>query len=496
MPRTPGPVHPFASVSVLPNSRPLQRKCAGCEDEEKKGLQRQSAGPAPEGLHAGLVPQIASSQGVPLPEALSQRAQRTFGPTSSHDFTHVRLHTDGAAASAARQVAAQAFTVGSDIYFGAGRWRPDTLEGQRLLGHELSHVVQQRRGLSRSALLHDESTYESEADRGGLAFEANQPATISTSTGLATGLQRVPDRAGTVAGRYSFSSNCGWIDWGHADGGLATRLIAAVRSASSALQTAGTAATATTGQFTTDPMRSQALGIVLSSASLRVKLLRPLSTSEVLEVALSIFKTLSIAFETQQEWTDFLGDSAFAQEDLPSNLLGFYRAARGFNLADIERFCGAMDVTASVAEYDRNHSFRKNRTFSPVGATGTWPAELSTINDSSATSLYEVERISVVQGTDAFSLCPLYRVVGTLGETSLFILSFGGTTFTASHDVRVKPTYRARTTTHGRYGHITEIEVQPERSSDERQLRSAGITWPWYAPQPILQCLTSAGNPG
>jgi Domain of unknown function (DUF4157) len=57
-------------------------------------------------------------------------------------FEHVRIHTDSASAAAARAVDATAFTVGSDIFFGAGRFRPGTPDGDRLLAHELTHVVQ------------------------------------------------------------------------------------------------------------------------------------------------------------------------------------------------------------------------------------------------------------------------------------------------------------------------------------------------------------------
>src|SRR5204863_9288507 len=51
-----------------------------------------------------------------------------------------------AARSAARDISAQAFTYGQDIYFGAGRYQPGTEGGRELLAHELAHTVQQRPG--------------------------------------------------------------------------------------------------------------------------------------------------------------------------------------------------------------------------------------------------------------------------------------------------------------------------------------------------------------
>jgi hypothetical protein len=63
-----------------------------------------------------------------------------------HDFSRVRVHADASAAAANRAVNSSAFTVGHDVVFGDGQYRPHTAHGQRLLAHELAHVVQQARG--------------------------------------------------------------------------------------------------------------------------------------------------------------------------------------------------------------------------------------------------------------------------------------------------------------------------------------------------------------
>ncbi len=65
--------------------------------------------------------------------------ERRFG----HDFGGVRVHTDRRAAEAARTAGAEAYTIGSDVIFGGGRYAPQTRAGRELLAHELSHVVQQ-----------------------------------------------------------------------------------------------------------------------------------------------------------------------------------------------------------------------------------------------------------------------------------------------------------------------------------------------------------------
>ncbi len=60
-----------------------------------------------------------------------------------YDLADVRIHTDASAAESARDLQAAAYTVGRDVVFAAGRYSPSSLDGQRLLAHELVHVAQQ-----------------------------------------------------------------------------------------------------------------------------------------------------------------------------------------------------------------------------------------------------------------------------------------------------------------------------------------------------------------
>jgi hypothetical protein len=69
-----------------------------------------------------------------------------FEPRFDYDFGAVRTHAGPGAAAAARSLNARAFTVGRDIAFASGEFRPDAPEGRRLLAHELAHVVQQGGG--------------------------------------------------------------------------------------------------------------------------------------------------------------------------------------------------------------------------------------------------------------------------------------------------------------------------------------------------------------
>ncbi|MER5473777.1 DUF4157 domain-containing protein [Streptomyces sp. NPDC002685] len=79
------------------------------------------------------------------PHAPSPSVPEPFARAFGQDFGQVRLHTDSEAAEFARDLGADAVTVGHEILFGAGAYQPHTPSGRRLLAHELAHVVQHER---------------------------------------------------------------------------------------------------------------------------------------------------------------------------------------------------------------------------------------------------------------------------------------------------------------------------------------------------------------
>lgn len=93
-------------------------------------------------LEAGVSDEIVSNLGggSPIPAPLRRTMEGAFG----RDLGEVRLHTDAPAARLSRQITARAFTVGRDVFFGAGEYRPDTVDGQRTLAHELAHTGEGR----------------------------------------------------------------------------------------------------------------------------------------------------------------------------------------------------------------------------------------------------------------------------------------------------------------------------------------------------------------
>jgi hypothetical protein len=119
--------------------------------------------------------QRQSGQGEPLPPEIAERFEQQYG----FDFGNVRVHSDPAAATLADQVQARAFTHGNDIYFAAGAFDPGAPDGQRLIGHELAHVVQEKGGV---ALDTDAGVQRSVLRRDPPTATATAPTTTTPST--------------------------------------------------------------------------------------------------------------------------------------------------------------------------------------------------------------------------------------------------------------------------------------------------------------------------
>ena len=81
--------------------------------------------------------QAAARGGKPLPDPVRSGMEQGFG----RSFAQVRIHDNPAAAEGARAIGADAFTLGSDIMFAKGAYRPDSRPGAALLSHELAHTI-------------------------------------------------------------------------------------------------------------------------------------------------------------------------------------------------------------------------------------------------------------------------------------------------------------------------------------------------------------------
>lgn len=161
---------PQASVISSPNHQLVQTKSMfrGLSCELTHELQQREVVSPPQQI------------GKRLPETVQQKMETAFNT----DFSDVRIHEGREAES----IGAIAYTRGSDIHFAPGQYSPMSQTGQQLLGHELTHVVQQRNGQvtapqGKGAPINADPTLEHEADQGGMkAARGEQVASNKSKT--------------------------------------------------------------------------------------------------------------------------------------------------------------------------------------------------------------------------------------------------------------------------------------------------------------------------
>jgi hypothetical protein len=149
-------------------------------------MQRLAGNRAVTALIASRSTSVPGSGGRPLDASVRGRMEERF----NHDFSDVRVHTDPAAAQSASAISAKAYTVGRDIVFSEGRFAPQGSEGQRLLAHELAHVVQQQTrpgGRAVGSPVAESPSLEAEASRAAtsIATGVTPQITGSARPGLA-----------------------------------------------------------------------------------------------------------------------------------------------------------------------------------------------------------------------------------------------------------------------------------------------------------------------
>ncbi len=196
--RSPGP--PASAFAARPPGPPVPAFAARSVAVQRHG----AGGPFQVELsRLGLV----NSGGRPLPDAVRGKMESALRA----DFSNVRVHTG----PQAERIGAIAFTTGHDIYFAPGRYQPETVQGQQLLGHELAHVVQQRAGRVRNpmgfgvAVVQDRAL-EAEADRLGMRAAMHRGA-VQAKRGSGM-VQRsapapMPFPVSTRPGRYRMTAN-------------------------------------------------------------------------------------------------------------------------------------------------------------------------------------------------------------------------------------------------------------------------------------------------
>lgn len=125
--------------------KPIQ-KMGEAPKEEEKTTPVQTKVEGSSSASPQVSSKIANSAGKGSP--LSPKTQQEMSSSFGTDFSHVRVHNDSEAVGMNKELQAQAFTHGNDIYFNEGKYNPNSPDGKFLLAHELTHVVQQGGGNS------------------------------------------------------------------------------------------------------------------------------------------------------------------------------------------------------------------------------------------------------------------------------------------------------------------------------------------------------------
>jgi Domain of unknown function (DUF4157) len=230
--RPPGPPRPEFGGAAWSSGAGLRGPSAGAADcRLLPGDQVRCSGTAPVGRLRSRPGRLGSPR-----EAAGQYPKpcaARWKPHSGANFADVRVHVG----PQAERIGAIAFTVGSDIYFAPGRFQPETVHGQQLLGHELAHVVQQRAGRvpnplgSGLAVVQDHAS-EAEADRLGqrAAMPTTRPVPLPIGSPSPTVLDNQHSRQNSVANE---TSNIG--NRAHANVGVSQRKLRAIQRRQSIL---------------------------------------------------------------------------------------------------------------------------------------------------------------------------------------------------------------------------------------------------------------------
>lgn len=195
---------PIKSNEISLKKKGVQRKCTSCASgvgsceecaEEEKVQRKEKPGKS---SHLEQ-PKNLFNVGNPL----SPKDRGYFEPRFGQDFSNVRIHTDSTASRNAEILNARAFTLGNNIAFGRGEFRPQTNSGKRLIAHELTHVVQQRHSSSEDSIQRcevdielEEVTPERERDLRSQGIDL--PEASPTSTDPTTRNDYIDNRARSV----------------------------------------------------------------------------------------------------------------------------------------------------------------------------------------------------------------------------------------------------------------------------------------------------------
>jgi Domain of unknown function (DUF4157) len=167
-------------TSNAPPNKILPLPLPGVEQPEAALMDERSLDHPPNSVHA----KAAGLEGVPLAPNIRTDMESAF----NQDLSQVRVHADPAADAITRGADAAAMTIGNDVWFGAGRYRNDSLGGRLIIAHELAHVVQQQKG-GLDPPINPHASHEREASLAAITTALGERPQIRSNTGV--GIARI-----------------------------------------------------------------------------------------------------------------------------------------------------------------------------------------------------------------------------------------------------------------------------------------------------------------
>ncbi len=174
-----------SSTTFVKKGEQVSRKCSACEmnkkEEENLDISRKPATISNQETMDEITEGISSvrpREGFPLDASTKGFMESRFG----FDFSNVRIHSGEMAPKSAQSINALAYTFGEDIVFNAGYYQPNTLEGKRLIAHELTHVTQQDKRYATEAVVQRQTFGQTQEDVGEMVGEHGP--TVQETLGL------------------------------------------------------------------------------------------------------------------------------------------------------------------------------------------------------------------------------------------------------------------------------------------------------------------------
>ena len=163
------------------NSQPKDSSQQESHNKNNQTNPQNKGGAHPRQMQRGMARNMGRNMGGGRSHPLDAMVQAKMERSFQQDFSDVKVTENSAEA---QNMGALAFTQGQDVHFAPGQYNPNSSAGQELIGHELTHVVQQKQGRvkatqqAKGVAVNDDPALEQEADVMGRKAASGQEALV------------------------------------------------------------------------------------------------------------------------------------------------------------------------------------------------------------------------------------------------------------------------------------------------------------------------------